>query len=80
MNIKITLSGPGGELDSIVLKNIEDETDVRITEAVCDMACASVWSVGDKLSIEEWTAPNRCPDCGDPGEIKGHMTCQYPED
>jgi len=23
---------------------------------------------------------NRCPDCGVHGEIKGHMTCQYPED
>lgn len=22
----------------------------------------------------------RCPDCGEPGEFKGHMGCQYPED
>lgn len=22
----------------------------------------------------------RCPDCGLPGETKGHQTCQYPQD
>lgn len=22
----------------------------------------------------------RCPDCGEPGERKGHQTCQYPQD
>jgi len=21
-----------------------------------------------------------CPDCGEQGEVKGHMTCQYPQD
>ena len=23
-------------------------------------------------------ASKRCPDCGEPGEVRGHMTCQYP--
>lgn len=22
----------------------------------------------------------RCPDCGEEGEMKGHMSCQYPQD
>ena len=24
--------------------------------------------------------PGHCPDCGEPGERKGHQTCQYPQD
>ncbi len=24
------------------------------------------------------TREERCPDCGERGEIRGHMTCQYP--
>ena len=53
MNVKITLSGPGGELDSVVLQNINDETDDRISAAVVSMSNALTWAVGDVLSIVE---------------------------
>jgi hypothetical protein len=26
------------------------------------------------------THEKRCPDCGEAGETRGHMTCQYPSD
>lgn len=32
------------------------------------------------LVKEEAKTRVRCPDCGEWGEIKGHMTCQYPQD
>lgn len=53
MKVKIVLTGPGGELDSVVLENIKDETDVRISDAVADLSIASTWAVGDTLSIIE---------------------------
>lgn len=53
MNVEIKMMGPGGELDSVVLHDIEDETDDRISEAVADMAATSTWSVGDTLTIRE---------------------------
>lgn len=53
MNVKIILSGPGGELDSVVLENINDETDDRISKAVVNMCDALTWAVGDILSIVE---------------------------
>ena len=54
MKVKITLTGPGGELDSIVLDNVKDETDPRIGEGVLDMVppgCS--WAIGDTLTIRE---------------------------
>lgn len=53
MNVKITMTGPGGELDSIVLENIDGETDDRISAAVADMASSVTWAVGDTLTITE---------------------------
>jgi hypothetical protein len=53
MNVKITMTGPGGELDSVTLENITDETDSRISEAVADMAAGTTWAVGDTLTITE---------------------------
>ena len=53
MNVKITMMGPGGELDSVVLENINDETDDRISESVRDMTHSSIWAVGDTLTITE---------------------------
>lgn len=34
----------------------------------------------EKEEEEEERVTSRCPDCGEPGERKGHMTCQYPKD
>ena len=28
--------------------------------------------------LERIPEPARCPDCGEPGYIRGHMGCQYP--
>jgi hypothetical protein len=28
----------------------------------------------------KFSTVNRCPDCGERGERKGHMGCQYPQD
>lgn len=53
MKVKIVMTGPGGELDSVVLENISDETDDRITEHVRDMADTTTWAIGDTLSIIE---------------------------
>ena len=53
MDVKITMTGPGGELDSIVLENIDDECDERIGAVVADMAANTVWAVGDTLTITE---------------------------
>lgn len=53
MNVKITMTGPGGELDSVVLENITDETDPRIGDAVIVMARGTTWAVGDTLTITE---------------------------
>ena len=53
MNVKIILSGPGGELDSVVLKNVNGETDDRISLAVVSMSRSLTWAVGDILSIVE---------------------------
>ena len=53
MNVKITMTGPGGELDSIILENIDGETDDRISEHVRDMADTTTWAVGDTLTITE---------------------------
>jgi len=36
-------------------------------------------TTGDEISGED-DERFRCPDCGERGEIKGHMTCQYPKD
>lgn len=35
---------------------------------------------GKKPKPKPKPEPIRCPDCGEPGERKGHMTCQYPQD
>ena len=51
MNVKITMAGPGGELDSTTLENIDDETDDRISAAVAVIANSAVWAVGDTLTI-----------------------------
>lgn len=53
MRVKIVMSGPGGELDSIILGGIEGETDDRISEHVRDMADTTTWAVGDTLTITE---------------------------
>ncbi len=53
MKIKITMTGPGGELDSVTLEGIKDETDPRIGEVVSDMANGTTWAVGDTLTITE---------------------------
>ncbi len=51
MNVKITMMGPGGELDSTTLEGIVDETDDRISEAVVALTMDVVWAVGDTLTI-----------------------------
>jgi len=51
MNVKITLAGPGGELDSKTLENIDFETDDRISDAVETMVAHITWAVGDTLTI-----------------------------
>ena len=53
MKVKITLLGPGGELDSIVLDDIDGETDDRISEHVAYMASSDTLAVGDTITITE---------------------------
>jgi hypothetical protein len=53
MKVKITMTGPGGELDSVTLESINDETDPRISETVADMGASATWAVGDTLTIAE---------------------------
>ena len=52
MNVKVTLTGPGGELNSVVLNNLDGETDDRISEAVVKIA-ADTLAVGDTITITE---------------------------
>ncbi len=51
MIVKIVMTGPGGELDSETLYDIEGETDDRISAAVVAMANGTTWAVGDTLTI-----------------------------
>ena len=54
MKVKITMTGSGGvELDSVVLENINNQTDERISEHVRDMADTETWAIGDTLTITE---------------------------
>lgn len=34
----------------------------------------------DTVSTAEPPEDDCCPDCGMPGEMRGHMECQYPQD
>ena len=42
--------------------------------------CANVDLVGREWRFETFVEPNQCPDCGEQGERRGHMSCQYPAD
>lgn len=55
MNVKITMMGPDGKLDSFVLNHIDidSETDDRLSEAVAVFAASVTWAVGDTLTITE---------------------------
>lgn len=53
MTVKITLTGPGGELETIILDNIADEFDPKINTAVRDLASHTTWCPGDTLKIQE---------------------------
>ncbi len=53
MKVKITLTGPGGELDSVLLNNLDGETDDRISEAVAKLATSDTLAVGDTITITE---------------------------
>ncbi len=42
----------------------------------------SLWDTETKQQARPMIGhpPRICPDCGERGEIRGHMTCQYPSD
>jgi len=52
MLVKITLTGPGGELDSVNIL-VQHETDDEISQAVAKMATSDTLAVGDTITIQE---------------------------
>ena len=52
MEVKIVLTGPGGELERIILKDINGECDARISKTVSGLA-GNMLAVGDTITITE---------------------------
>ena len=59
----------------------EPDPTVGYQPTLCDCGAQLTWTGRQWVEMTECTCePRRCPDCGEPGETAGHMTCQYPED
>lgn len=52
-----------------------------VGEEGCDWISKRLGLVQQSTDVgADFVRVNRCPDCGEPGERKGHQTCQYPQD
>jgi len=51
--IRVTLRGQGGELDSRVINPSEDAFEAEVRHAVMDIVLNCVLAAGDSITIEE---------------------------